>query len=330
MTELRSRSVLVTGASGFIGGQLAEHLARQEGAKVSGTGRSFSNRAALQSAGVELLPADVRDAAAMAKSCSGKDIVCHLAAWGGLGGDQASPYDVNVTASRALAEAAARAGVQRFILVSTVAAYGLPPTDEVDEEVPLDTRQADLYGRTKALGEQAVREVSARTGLAISIVRPGMVYGPHATIWTVDMLRLIQKRTPMPFGDGSGFAFPIFIDDVLALLVRAMTHPQAVGEAFNVSGPGVTWEQFCNYYVRMCGRPLRRLPMPLARLLAWVNETLRLGRPLTRDRLKLVMRRVRFLTAKAESRLGWRQEVSLDDGMRRSEEWLRSAGHRHS
>jgi len=324
MTQLRDLSVLVTGASGFIGGRLTERLLREDGARVVGTGRRFANETARQ--GAELVRADLRDAATRVSLCAGKQIVFHLAAWAGQGNDATEAHAVNVEATQALAEAAARAGVQRFVLVSTAAAYGLPDTDDVDELVPLATDQGDLYGRTKALGEQAALEVAKRTGLPLTIVRPAMVYGPGSKTWTVGMLRLLQKGVPMLFGDGSGHAFPVFIDDVLDMLRLVATHPQAPGEAFNASGPSVTWAQFLGYYARMSGRHLRRLPMPVARVLVQANKLLHLGLPLTVERLQYVSRRLKFPTVKAERILGWRQLVALDAGMQRSEEWLRQSG----
>lgn len=324
MSDLRDLSVLVTGASGFIGGQLAERLLQADGARVVATGRRFKNESALQ--GAELVRADMRDAATRASLCAGKKIVFHLAAWAGADGQSAEAHAINVDATRALAEAAAQAGAQRFVLISTAAAYGLPSRDDIDESVPIDTSQADLYGRTKALGEQAAREVAVRTGLPLTIIRPAMVYGPGSKTWTVGMLRLVQKGVPLLFGDGSGHSFPVYIDDVLDQIRVAATHPQAVGEAFNVSGPSVTWAQFLGYYARMSNRRLRRLPMPLAKILAQLNKILHLGLPLTVDRLQYVSRHLSFSTEKAERLLGWRQKVSLDEGMQRSEAWLRQSG----
>ena len=327
MSELREKSVLVTGASGFIGGQLAEQLSRKEGARVLGTGRRFSNEKALREAGVEIIRADLRDAATLSKLCTDKHVVFHMAAWGGRQGGVKEAYAVNVDATRALAEAAAAAGVKRFVLASTVAAYGLPTVDEIDESVPIDVNQGDLYGRTKALGEQAALEVARRTGLPLTIVRPGMVYGPGSAVWTIGMLRMVQKGAPVLLGDGSGYAFPVYIDDVLDLLRRAATRPEAVGQAFNVCGPSIPWEQFFGYYARMSGRRLRRLPMFLAQLLARTNEFLALGLPLTPERVQYVSRRLQFSSARAERQLDFRFGVPLDEGMQRSEAWLRKEGY---
>lgn len=324
---LRDAPVLVTGASGFIGGRMAERLAAEEGARVTGVGRSFKDDARLRAAGVAIERADLRDAALMARLCEGKAAVVHLAAWlqRGRGGD-AEAYVVNVDATKALAEAASRAGVKRFVLASSVAAYGLPAVDDVTESVPVSASQPDLYGRTKALGEEAALEVAARTGLSVSIVRPAMVYGPRSTGWTVGMLRLVQRGVPVIFGDGRGHAYPVYIDDVVDMLMLAAARPEAHGEAFNASDASVDWRTFFGYYGRMSGKTPRRVPMSLARVIATLNEWFNLGIPLTVDRLATYVRELRYPTAKAERLLGWKVRVSLDEGMRRSEAWLREAG----
>lgn len=324
---LRGAPVLVTGASGFIGGRLSERLAAEEGARVTGAGRTFRREQPLRSAGVEIARADLGDTGALERLCEGKAFVFHLAAWVERGrGREDEAHAVNVDATRKLAEIAARAGVKRLVLTSSVAAYGLPDTDEIDEPVPVDVGQEDLYGRTKALGEGAAREVSARTGLSLSIIRPAMVYGPHSSGWTVGMLRLVQKGVPVLFGRGPGKAYPVYVDDVVDSLLLAATRPEAGGEAFNVSDASIPWEAFFGYYGRMCGKTPRRVPMALARLIARANELFKLGLPLTVDRLRVYVRPLRYPTAKAERLLGWRVRVPLDEGMRRSEEWLREAG----
>ena len=326
---LKGAPVFVTGASGFIGGHLAERLAAREGARVVGSGRSFKPRAekSLRDAGVELARADLTDAAAMERLCEGKSVVFHLAAWleRGRGGD-ADAYAVNVDATRKLVLAAARAGVKRFVLASSVAAYGLPPVDAIDESVPPDGTQPDIYGRTKALGEEAAREAAASAGISLTILRPVMVYGPGSTGWTVGMLRLVKQGVPVLFGDASGHAYPVYIDDVIDALLLAAVRPEANGEAFNVSDASVDWATFFGYYGRMCGKRPRRVPMSLARLIAWANERLHLTIPLTTERLKVYVRKLRYPTAKATRLLGWKVNVSLDEGMRRSEAWLRKVG----
>lgn len=324
--ELSDLPILVTGASGFVGGRLVERLASEDHAQVVGSGRKFGHPDKLTAAGVKVSLADLRDVDAMKHLCQDKRVVLHLAAWleRGKGGEH-DAYAINVDATRALVKAAAEAGVERFVLVSTVAAYGLPDVDDIHEAIAVDTKQAGLYGKTKALGELAAKEAAAESRMSLTIVRPAMVYGPASTAWTIGMLKLVQKGVPVLFGKG-GLAYPIFIDDLVDLLRVCAFHPGATDQAFNASDTSIPWEQFFGYYGRMCGKSPRRVPMPIAHVIARLNETFRLGLPLTRDRLAIYQRNLRYPMTKAEERLGFRVQVPIDEGMRRSEAWLREVG----
>lgn len=324
--ELHDVPILVTGASGFVGGRLVARLASEDQAHVVGAGRTFEHPDKLTSAGVKLAKADLRDVAAMKHLCQGKRIVLHLAAWleRGKGGEH-DAYAINVDATRALVKSAAEAGVERFVLVSTVAAYGLPSVDDIHEDVPVDTQQEGLYGKTKALGELAAKEAAAESRMSLTIIRPAMVYGPASTAWTIGMLKLVQKGVPVLFGAG-GLAYPIYIDDLVDLVRVCAFHPHATDQAFNASDASIPWDQFFGYYGQMCGKRPRRVPMAMAHVIARMNEIFRLGLPLTRDRLAIYQRNLRYPMRKAEERLGFRVQVPIDEGMRRSEAWLREVG----
>lgn len=329
--EARNKSVLVTGASGFIGGRLAERLAREDGAQVVGTGRKFDDASLLRAAGVELVTAELRDGDAMSRLCAGKDTVYHVAAWLGRGSkDAAEAHAVNVDATRSLVQKAAAAGVRRVVLVSSIAVYGIPTRDEVDESVPLDLDQRDIYGRTKALGEVAAREAAKEMGIELAIVRPAMVYGPKSLGWTVAMLKLVQRGVPVLFGDATGHAYPVYVDDVVDMLRLCGSHKDAAAKdevgTWNAAAPPVTWADFFAFYGRMCGRTPRRIPLFVAQGLALASEKLPLGLPLTRDQLRQYVRRFVYSTEKGERKLGWKVSVPIEEGMRRSETWLREVG----
>jgi nucleoside-diphosphate-sugar epimerase len=320
---LTDTPVLVTGASGFIGGRLAEILASDHDARVTGLGRTFRAPAP---AGVEQQPCDLLDADRLAALLPGHEVVFHVAAWlPRRDEDSAAAHAINVTATESLVRAAAVAGCRRVVLVSSVAAYGLPDHDVITEDSPLDTVQRDLYGRTKALGEQAARRAAEDTGIELVVVRPGMVYGPGSSGWTVGMYRLVKKGVPVLFGSG-GHAYPVYVDDVVDMLIRCAAIPQAAGEAFTCVDHSIGWPQFFGYYGDMAGRAPRRVPVPVARIIAAAAEVLPLGIPLTRDQLKQYLRDLQFPTVKAAAVLDWQVQVPLDQGMARSEAWLREAG----
>ncbi len=325
---LKGKRVLVTGATGFIGGRLAQRLATEEGAIVTGTGRHLEKAGFLQEAGVRLLAADLLDEAAMKTAVADQHIVFHVAAWlGDRSGDAQSAYAVNVTGTENVVRLAAMAGVSRLILVSSINAYGPPKHLNVDESHPLNPNQRDAYGRTKAIGEMRARELANELGLPLVVVRPGMVYGPRAQSWTVGLLKLVQQGTPVIFGDGSGHAYPIYIDNLVDGMLLTAVSPNAPGEAFNFCDPPVDWRTFFDFYARMSGRPARRIPLWAARLLALANEKLHLGLPLTRERLEFYILPASFPTTKAQQLLGYSPRVSLDEGMKQAEIWLKENGY---
>lgn len=320
---LRDTPVLVTGASGFIGGRLAEVLAAEHGARVTGTGRKFRKP---PPPGVDQQVCELRDIPRLTELLQGQEVVFHLAAWLPRRNEDAdTARAINVTAAESLVRAAAAAGCRRVVMVSSVFAYGLPPYDVITEDSPLDTDQRDLYGRTKARGELVAQRAARETGVELAVVRPGMVYGPGSRGWTVSMYKLVERGVPVLYGSG-GHAYPVYVDDLVDMLVRCGARPEAAGEAFTCVDHSIGWPEFFGYYARMAGRSARRVPLPLAQVIAAAAEVLPLRVPLSRDYLRLYQRNLEFPTDKAARLLDWEVQVPLDEGMRRSEQWLRESG----
>lgn len=316
---------MVTGASGFIGGRLARILTDEHGAQVTGTGRTFRDDSLAES-GVRVEICDLADTARLGHLLQGQEIVFHVAAWlPRRDEDSETAHAINVTATESLVRSAAQAGCRRVVLISSVAAYGLPDYDVITEESPLDNEQRDLYGRTKALGELAARRAADETGIELAVVRPGMVYGPESSGWTLGMYRLVKKGVPVLFGSG-GHAYPVYVDDVVNMLVRCADVPDAAGQAFTCVDHSIGWPEFFGFYGAMAGRRPRRVPVPVAQLIALAAEFLPIDIPLTRDQLRQYLRDLQFPTDKAALMLDWRVHVPLAEGMHRSEAWLRESG----
>jgi nucleoside-diphosphate-sugar epimerase len=328
INQLAGQRVLVTGATGFIGGYVARQL-QAAGAHVVALARSSDRGSSLAQSGIECVYGDITDRARMETllTQSPPGIVMHIAAWLGLPPDRRLAEAVNVAATRSLAEISAQAGAARFVFTSSIAVYGPLGSRDVDESTPVRPH-GDHYGDSKVRAEQALWAVSAQTGLPCVVVRPGMVYGPGSPGWTVRMLK-IARRGVMPLADGGhGTAHPIFIDDLVDLLLLAASHPAAEGETFNAvdNGP-LTFAQFLGGYMAMIPtRRAIRLPGWMFRAAAFVADPFVARYKLRSIAAQLCGRGV-ISNQRARQVLGWQPRVPLPEGLRRSEEWLRAEGY---
>jgi nucleoside-diphosphate-sugar epimerase len=323
--RLAGKRVLVTGATGFIGGHLSRRL-HAEGAHVLALERTPGKGASLARQGIEVVQGDITDYARMEAILRGDvQIVVHTAAW--LRGRPLSAFEtVNVTATQHLAQISASTGVERFILVSSIAVYGPHGDTDVDENTPVQ-RYGDPYGDSKIRAEEALHQVALQTGLPYVIVRPGMVYGPGSPGWTVRMAQW-AKAGLLPLIDGGrGTAYPVYIDNLVDLLFLCAVHPRAVGEVFNGVDDGpVTMADFLGGYMQMI--PTRRA----VRLPGWAfRAVMAVAAPFVRQFnlgyvANVMCGRGLVLNRKAKELLGWRPSVSLIEGLRRSEMWLREQG----
>lgn len=328
MSALLGESVLVTGATGFLGGALVRRLAA-DGVRVRALARRLDRaRAIREIPGVTITLGDIRDADDMRAAVEGCAVVFHVAA--ALGGSYDDQYAANVTGTQTVVEAAARAAVGRFVHVSTISVYGYRNFEDVTEDT-LPDPGADPYHGTKLAAEHSARAVSRLRGLPFTIVRPSMIYGPGSNAWTAGMFQLARLNPlPLPNG-GAGSAYPIYIDDVVDLLVTVATHPAALGESFNCTpDPSPTWREFLGAYARLAGHqnfidvPLEPL-LPLAR---WIGGLAGRDNQIADlpDLLPFLQRYITYRMDKARDLLGWQSQISLEDGIARCAPYLREKG----
>lgn len=327
--SLADRQVLVTGATGFLGGALTRRLIA-EGARVRALARSASKAQALEMMGVEVILGDITDADAARRAAHGCAIVFHAAA--ALSGTYEEQYPANVTGSGIMLRAAAEAGAARFIHISTLAVYSPAYTGLVDETKAAIPGQ-DPYGNTKAAGEGAVRAASEETGLPYVIVRPGSIYGSGAGLWTGALFRLATAPVTPFIGDGRARAPYIYIDDVVEMLILTGEHPAAANQTFNcVSDPSPVWRDILTAYARVAGRAPNWLSLPKGLGLA-LSGVLMLTAPrasLQRDApdyLHFITKPDKqFSMAKARALLGWEPRVDLETGVAACAGYLRAKG----
>jgi nucleoside-diphosphate-sugar epimerase len=260
-------------------------------------------------------------------------VIFHVAAVGT--GNWQAQYSVNVEGTHNVIEAAQQAGAERYVHVSSIAVYGYEVAGRIDENYPQRPPRNDYYMRTKAEGERLVWEAAASSKLLAVAVRPAFVYGPGSQTWSKGYYSICKRFGYITLAGGRGNAHPIFVDDVIDLLVTVATHPAAPGHAFHAApDPAVTWRDFLGYYARMTGKTREwsiLLPPPL--ILKPLADTLTLlgrSRGLYNDVygvLRFVTRNATFSMDKARTLLGWQPRTSLDEGMIATEKWLKQTGY---
>jgi len=155
-----------------------------------------------------------------------------------------------------------------------------------------------------------------------------MVYGLDSPTWTLGALAKVQVRRPVIYSNGRGHVYPTFIDNLVDALLFAGTSPKAPGHAFNICDPEIPMADFYDYFGRMVGRSNRVVaPAWTARMLRPINKMLDLGLPITKERLRFFAMESSYPSEKAKTFLNYVPRVPIEEGMSRTESWLRKEGH---
>ena len=312
------KTVVVTGAGGFIGSHLVEALVG-DGARVRAMLRytSRGQRGALDLVpegvldNVDITLGDVRDFDAVRQLCTGADAVFHLAALIGIPYSYAHPQEVidtNIIGTSNVLLAAKELGtLERIVLTSTSEVYGSALRVPMDEEHPLQAQSP--YSATKIAGDALGISFHRSFGLPVTIVRPFNAYGPRqsarAVIPTIlsqaiagGTLRLGTLDTTRDF---------TYVEDTARAFVAAAEADQALGEVLN-AGSGT--EVSIREVVRLAGEIVgRELPVE--------GDDQRL-RPQNSE-----VSRLHSDSSKAKRVAGWQAQVPLKDGLSRTADWIR-------
>ena len=263
--------ILVTGATGFVGGHVVAAL-RRAGQQVRCLVRDLRTAAKPELAGCELAEGDMTEPRSLASAVDGAECVVHLVAI--RQGKHEQFERIMSRGTRDLVVAAQEAGVRRFVLMSA-----LGVAERTKDLVP--------YYRAKWEMEEAVEGSS----IPFVIFRPSFVFGPDGGILpTFARLAKLTPATPI-VGSGKQRIQPIWVDDVAAYFAKAVDLDGAQNRIFELGGPdAVSWNEFWGRLKRVLGqrRPSFHVPIGLMRLNALVTERLPGNVPLTRDLLKML------------------------------------------
>jgi len=316
--------VFVTGANGFIGRALLARY-RALGAEV----RGMDVRA---EPAWDVVAGDLGDAGPWQAHAEGCDLVVNAAA---VVSNVAPPElyrRITVGGVRRALDAALKGGAKRFVHVSSCGAYGWHRPPDADERTPITVLSGNAYQDAKAASEHPVLAAHAAGEIACTIARPSDVYGPGSRPWILIPLEMMKKGMFLLPAHGRGVFAPIHVDDLVDGIVLAAGLPQGAGQIFNFAGPAVPTGEFFSWHVRWAGKsgPPRSFSTPTAiRIASAVNRLTRLlGRPSEASAQSMLMlsKSHTVSTEKARRVLGWAPRVALEDGMRRTESWLREQG----
>ena len=324
-------TILVTGASGLLGGALTSALIRN-GERVRALVRPTSKLKHLEKLPVELQSGSLEDKASVGRALDGVAIVYHCAAASTDWAPWQTYYAANVVGVRNLLEAASRQQtLRRFVHVSTTDVYGFPER-ACDESHPI----VDIglpYNRSKGLGEKIVWEFYEKLHLPITVIRPVTLYGPRDKNYVIEAGNLLLRRQGVLINGGRSIAGLLYVDNAAEGLIQAAHSPNTVGKAYNLrDGTDESWREYFDALADGLKVPRPRLnlsqrsAMVVARIFEAVHTLLHIWRRpiLTRHIVYILTRDQGYPIGRAQRDFEFSSRVTFAEGVARSLAWLDS------
>ena len=311
-------TMLVTGASGFVGRALTARLVAEGRAiRVAARRRGEYNAPTV-------VIGDLAGDVDWSEAVEGVGTVVHLAGRAHILGrearsDSSSFLRVNVDATRSLAQASAAAGVRRLVFLSSAKVMG-------DESGALPFRESDtpdpvgLYAESKWLAEQAALEVARTTSLSVVILRSPLVYGPGVRANFLALLRAVDRGVPMPFGAVANVRSLIAVDNLVDALLACAADPSSSSEVyFAKDSEDLSTCALIRIMADALGRKARLVPVPPAALRFGARL---LGRD---DMLARLIGTFSIDATRISERLGWHPRISSAQAIGATARWYRGA-----
>ncbi len=318
--------VLVTGATGFVGRALCKTLI-QAGHDVSAAVRN-PNAADIPEGVTPHGIGDIGPDTDWSKALAGADAVIHLAARAHMVdesiADAAAQFNrVNAEGTAHLAEAAANAGIDRFVYLSTVKVMGEGGGEGGGEGAPYRETDAPrpegAYGESKLAGEKALTEVAANTSLEPVILRPPLVYGPGAKANFLTLLKICQMAPPLPFSAVRNKRSLIYLGNLVDAVILCLGAEQAAGETYFVcDDEALSTPELLRHVAQALGRPARLFPVPKA--------LLRLAGAITgkSEAISILLSDLQVEKEKIHRQLGWNPPFNVVQGLKITADWFKT------
>jgi nucleoside-diphosphate-sugar epimerase len=324
--------VLVTGATGLLGGHLIKEL-QQRREQIRALVLPLENVDKLIAQGVEVVRGDITDAKTLGPAVKDIEIIFHLAGMMGVWRPLADYRLVNVTGSANLYQAAQQAGVRRYVHTSSHTVYGLGHGRWLTEHDALRP-DPDPYSLTKAEGDRLMRRLMLTSPVETVLLRPGTFFGPGDRLHFGRMAQKMKAGKGVIVGRGDNALPFCYVTDVVQGFLLAAYHEQAPGNVYNITNdhPLTQQEMFEAIADAVGGKhPRRHLPywpiyfgsIVAEQVVARLTHT----RPIV-TQLGAMMFGTdnRHSIEKARRELGYEPKVDLRDGIQLAAEWFNAGG----
>jgi nucleoside-diphosphate-sugar epimerase len=306
--------ILVTGANGFVGAQLSKTLARS-GHEVRNTARSLASNSSTTR---ELITCDLESVDNLDHLTTGCDAIVHLAGRAHVMSDNPATSEslyvsANVDVTRKLAQSAARTGVKRMILMSSVKVNGESTTINTPFTAQDIPNPQDPYGRSKTQAEQALWEITSTSDLEGVVIRPPLVYGPGVRANFASLIGIVGRGLPLPLGSIQNKRSFVSLDNLVDLISTTVQSPNAAGNTFLVSdGHDLSTPELVRSIASALDQSPKLFPFPSALLKLAATAS---GRRGAYDRL---CGSLTVDIALTKQKLSWTPPFTVQDSMQRT------------
>lgn len=324
--------VLITGATGLLGGHLIKEL-QERGETIRALVLPVENADKLIKQGIEVVRGDITDASSLGPAVKDVDLIFHLAGMMGVWRPLADYRLVNVNGTENLYMAAQRAGVRRFVHTSSHTVYGLGHGRFMTENDPLRP-DPDPYPLTKAEGDRLVRRLMLNSGVETVILRPGTFFGPGDRLHFGRMAQKVKDGKGLIVGRGDNHLPFCYVTDVVQGFMLAAYHPKAPGNVYNITNdrPLTQLEMF-NAIADAVGGKRPTLHLPYLPIFYGSIVAERIVAPLTRTKPVVTQLGAMMFGSdnkhsveKARRELGFEPKVDLLTGIQLAAEWFNAGG----